>query len=539
MNDHDDSTDTESTTPTEAPTVFPSASIADFKEAETPAWLRDLLTPADPPATVPSSEGSVGGLMRGEQMEAYLEARYRHAEGAVASPEERALAARRREWEAGLAAADVLIVSAKRHLAGFRGALGDPAERIRGPLAALRVACPAVLGDVREASMVALLQAVVMQSAEGAHCQVAEDGSITWGTLLYRTVDALVTLKDAGVPEPHTVFEEWMGDDKFAVIAEAMEVVLRGQKGATFNGNNNHEMSSLNFEVPIIRPTGRSLAQIRADLDTRPGLAGIKSVVAELAAVEQMKVLRRTAGLKVDDGARHMVFTGNPGTGKTTLARIVAEVLDATGSMPGAHVVEADRATLIGEFLGTSALKTRKVAEAAFGGVLFVDEAYALSGGGDTDSRSGDRFAHEALDTLVKIMEDERDNLVVILAGYPEGMQRLMKMNPGLVSRIGMTIDFPDYTDAELLEIFTLLAGQRDYRLAPDAEAPLASAAAHARAGEGFGNGRWVRNVLEAAIRAHALRLTSSLTDGGQEPGEDELQTLRLADVLAGLRGAA
>ena len=245
-----------------------------------------------------------------------------------------------------------------------------------------------------------------------------------------------------------------------------------------------------------------------------------------------MREMRRGAGLDLDSGTRHMIFTGNPGTGKTTVARIIAEVLDATGSMPGAHMVEADRSMLVGEWLGSSALKTRKVAEAALGGVLFIDEAYSLAGQSADGSRA-DRFAQEALATLLKIMEDERDALVVILAGYPAEMDELLKVNPGLSSRVGMTIDFPDYDDDALVDIFTLLCEKADYTVAPDAELPLRLALPRARAAQGFGNARWARSCMEASVRAHAVRV-SAMSD----PDVEELRTLRMADVRSGVARA-
>ena len=268
---------------------------------------------------------------------------------------------------------------------------------------------------------------------------------------------------------------------------------------------------------------------MRAELDRSPGLVGIKSAIDEFAASARMREMRRGRAGPRQRHATHDLHR-QPGTGKTTVARIIAEVLDATGSMPGAHMVEADRSMLVGEWLGSSALKTRKVAEAALGGVLFIDEAYSLAGQSADGSRA-DRFAQEALATLLKIMEDERDALVVILAGYPAEMDELLKVNPGLSSRVGMTIDFPDYDDDALVDIFTLLCEKADYTVAPDAELPLRLALPRRALPSAFGNARWAQQHGSLG-GAHAVRV-SAMSD----PDVEELRTLRMADVRSGWRG--
>ena len=436
-------------------------------------------------------------------------------------------------WRQSLTEADRLLAAAEPRLRRYRARLSDPAARLRPPLAALVMAAQNLYGNTRPATVESLLVGYLGDVTQ-EDAAVADDGAVTPGTIAYMVLDTLLTAKDNGVPEPHDAIEAWSGDDdNHGTIDEALLTVLRSGR-STYNGGDNHEHSSLNFTVPTTGPTGRSLADIRADLDTRPGLHSIKAVIDQLAAQETIKTLRLRHGIATDTSNRHMVFTGNPGTGKTTVARIIAEVLDATGSLPGAHLVEADRSMLVGEWLGSSALKTRKVAEAAIGGVLFIDEAYSLTGAGDGNHGSGpDRFGMEALATLLKIMEDERDELVVILAGYPNQMRDLLRANPGLSSRIGQTIDFPDYTDDELLAIFTHLSRQAQYTLGPDADTPLRRAIPHARPVDGFGNARWVRNTLDAAIRAHALRLTTAWPDGNIDI--EELQTLRLADTHAAI----
>merc|ERR1719198_1599780 len=187
-----------------------------------------------------------------------------------------------------------------------------------------------------------------------------------------------------------------------------------------------------------------------AKVDNVIGLKGVKSFVYSLYAQLKTELERREAGIKVPGsaGTLHMVFSGNPGTGKTTLARIVAELLNAMGILRKGHLVEADRSTLVAGYSGQTALKTKQVVEQAMGGVLFIDEAYSLVQGDGKDS-----FGHEALDTLIKMIEDRRQDLVVILAGYCDEMQRLLDSNPGLRSRFPTTIDFTDYTEEELMQI--------------------------------------------------------------------------------------
>merc|ERR1719428_1556403 len=185
-------------------------------------------------------------------------------------------------------------------------------------------------------------------------------------------------------------------------------------------------------------------------LDGIVGLQGVKSFVKSLFAQLKMEVERREAGLggPGSAGTLHMIFSGNPGTGKTTVARIVAELLAAMGILRKGHLVEADRSTLVAGYSGQTALKTKQVVEQAMGGVLFIDEAYSLVQGDGKDS-----FGHEALDTLIKMIEDKRQDLVVILAGYSDEMQRLLDSNPGVRSRFPTTIDFVDYTEEELMQI--------------------------------------------------------------------------------------
>ena len=218
---------------------------------------------------------------------------------------------------------------------------------------------------------------------------------------------------------------------------------------------------------------------------------------------EEVQQLRRERGLKADSPSMHMIFTGNPGTGKTTVARIVSRYLKAIGALQGGQLVEVTRADLVGQYVGHTAPLTQKAIQSALGGVLFIDEAYSLYRGKD------DSFGLEAIDTLVKGMEDHRDDLVVILAGYSREMEEFLTANSGLRSRFPNIIEFPDYTAGELVEITKSIVASKGYRLAPACEIPLL-AYYQRQQQEGDprtnGNGRMARNKVEEAVIACSRR---------------------------------
>jgi len=246
------------------------------------------------------------------------------------------------------------------------------------------------------------------------------------------------------------------------------------------------------------------VAEILHELDEMIGLHMVKKFIHELQAFVEIQKKRQKENLTTDPLVLHMIFKGNPGSGKTTIARLIGKLLKELGVLSKGQVVECERADLVGEYIGHTANKTRELIKKALGGVLFIDEAYSLARGGEKD------FGKEAIDALVKAMEDHKDNLVLILAGYKSEMEYFIETNPGLRSRFPIHINFPDYTIDELYAIGELMLTKREYVFLPEAKAAFKKMLQDMIVQHPYsGNARMVRNIIEKTIRKQAVRLYS------------------------------
>jgi hypothetical protein len=263
-----------------------------------------------------------------------------------------------------------------------------------------------------------------------------------------------------------------------------------------------------------------TLESLLDDLDDLVGLGAVKEEVKLIVNLTRIEKLRRDGGLPVPERSRHLVFAGNPGTGKTTVARLLSRIYGALGVLAKGHLVETDRGGLVSGYVGQTATKVTDVVRSALDGTLFIDEAYALA----TESRED--FGAEAIATLLKLMEDDRDRLIVVAAGYTEKMRDFVDSNPGLQSRFTKTIEFPDYTTDQLIEIFRALGEEQQYYADDEVLARLRTCLDGQTRGPSFGNARVVRNLFEGAVARHASRLADVAA-----PTREQLTTLEPDDI--------
>jgi Holliday junction resolvasome RuvABC ATP-dependent DNA helicase subunit len=273
--------------------------------------------------------------------------------------------------------------------------------------------------------------------------------------------------------------------------------------------------------VAVQLPPARSIDDLLAELDELVGLDNVKAEVRRLTSLLQVQQLRSERGLPTIETSKHLVFSGNPGTGKTTVARLLSQIYRAVGVVTTGHLVETDRSKLVAGFVGQTALKTQDTLEASLGGMLLIDEAYALARGGEND------FGREAIDTLVKFMEDHRDDLAIVAAGYTAEMNDFIDTNPGLKSRFTRTINFADYSTDELVRIFLKLGEKHQYVCSDDALVEARRLIDVEPRTRGFGNARFVRNLFETAVSHQAMRI-APLSD----PSDEQLTTFTAADIV-------
>jgi SpoVK/Ycf46/Vps4 family AAA+-type ATPase len=319
-----------------------------------------------------------------------------------------------------------------------------------------------------------------------------------------------------------------LSDDNESEIKELKEELAKqdGENGTGYKfdikseGVDDEEPAAAD-EVKVKEPLERDPYE---ELDELIGLQSVKEEVRSLANYVKVQKQREEKGLKNPKLSYHLVFTGSPGTGKTTVARIVARIYKDLGILKKGHLVETDRSGLIGQYVGQTAPRVNQMCDSALNGVLFIDEAYALTQGGKQD------YGDEAVATLLKRMEDDRDRLVVIVAGYTDEMKDFINTNPGLQSRFNRYINFPDYSSAELYDIFLMYLRKNQYNISSEGSAYLKRQLERAveNKDRNFGNARYVRNIFEKAIQCQANRLASSKGNSAED-----LTLIKLEDLKA------
>ncbi len=308
-------------------------------------------------------------------------------------------------------------------------------------------------------------------------------------------------------------------------LEQPIRMKTNGQISITLNHRARMEPVEVKEFIPKEdSPEHELLKEIEQELNKLVGLEEVKKIIKEIYAWIIINKKREQAGLKAGKQVLHMMFKGNPGTGKTTVARLIGKLFHKTNCLSKGHLIECERADLVGEYIGHTAQKTRELIKKAIGGILFVDEAYSLGRGGEKD------FGKEAIDTLVKHMEDRQHEFVLILAGYSWEMDRFLSLNPGLESRFPIIIEFPDYSVEQLMKIARQMVAEREYKFSEEAERRLRDHLISVKLqnhGGRFSNGRYIRNVIEKSMRAQAMRL---LTEN--QYSKQDLMTLRASDIV-------
>jgi SpoVK/Ycf46/Vps4 family AAA+-type ATPase len=289
------------------------------------------------------------------------------------------------------------------------------------------------------------------------------------------------------------------------------------------------DTSKIATETPVTAPSAAGLEEALKNIDDLVGLGPVKRLVHQFVAVQRAQLVRKGAGLKVLTPSPHLVFKGNPGTGKTTVARHVGRLYHELGLLSRGHLVEVDRSGLVGGYVGQTALKTKEVLDSAKGGVLFIDEAYALNRPHAND------YGHEVMETVLTYMENNRGDLVVVVAGYPAEMDDFLKMNPGIASRFDYTLDFPDFSDDELVQIFVEMAAEHDYTLDELAVDALKVVLSSWGREEGFGNARDIRRLFHGVVAAHSEWVVESGLNSGAELSRIQSVHVPLGEALAAL----
>lgn len=290
------------------------------------------------------------------------------------------------------------------------------------------------------------------------------------------------------------------------MTSDNRSITTRDRKvSVVFNTKESEHRTELNT-IPIVQESNNDhkeeYTKIFEELDELIGLDKVKDLVFQIYAMLTINQHRKNEGMLVNEQVYHMLFKGNPGTGKTSVARILAKLFKTMGLLSKGHLMEVHRADLVGEYIGHTAQKTREVVKKALGGVLFIDEAYSLARGGEKD------FGKECIDCLVKLMEDHKNEFILIIAGYRNELDEMLQTNSGLPSRFAIHLDFPDFTVDELLKMAYKMALEREYVILPEAAIKIKELIIKEKEEEyNFSNGRFVRNLIEKAIRNQAVRL--------------------------------